>query len=140
VDSFLYSLEQLTDASNRLMQAATGLKVWIFKGEMGAGKTTLIKAIANQLGVIDSVQSPTFSLINEYSTKHKTAVFHFDFYRIKNEVEAFDIGVEDYFYSGHICLVEWPEKIPSLLPEAFFEIAIQLTENQLRQIHYTRHE
>ena len=137
---FLYGFTQLEEAALFLIQACGGLKVWIFRGEMGAGKTTLIKAIAKQLGVNDIVQSPTFSIVNEYATIGNDKVFHFDFYRIKNEEEAFDIGVEEYFYSGNSCLIEWPDKIPTLLPDSYFEIAITLTENELRKLEYRKNE
>jgi tRNA threonylcarbamoyladenosine biosynthesis protein TsaE len=137
---FLFSLAQLEEAALFLIQASGGLKVWIFRGEMGVGKTTLIKAITKQLGVKDIVQSPTFSIVNEYSIMGKDKVFHFDFYRIKNEEEAFDIGVEEYFYSGNNCLIEWPDKISTLLPDNYFEIAITLTENELRKLEYRRNE
>ncbi|MEI6595001.1 MAG: tRNA (adenosine(37)-N6)-threonylcarbamoyltransferase complex ATPase subunit type 1 TsaE [Bacteroidota bacterium] len=88
-----------------------------FEGKIGEGKTTLIKAICNTLGVIDEVSSPTFSLVNEYKTKDGKTIYHFDFYMIKNIEEVYDIGYEDYFFSGNICLIEWPEKIKELLKE-----------------------
>lgn len=97
-------------------------KVVILKGEMGMGKTTLTKALAKALGVIDEVSSPTFSLVNEYEGIDNQKVFHFDFYRIHSEREAFDFGVEEYLYSGNWCFLEWSEKIPSLLPDDISEI------------------
>ena len=112
-----YTLEQINAAAMQSIKSSNNRKIWSFEGEMGAGKTTLIKAICNTLGVIDEVSSPTFSLVNEYKTKDEKTIYHFDFYRIKNIEEVYDIGYEDYFFSGNICLIEWPEKIKELLKE-----------------------
>lgn len=109
-------------------------KVWLFFGDMGAGKTTLIKAIAEGLGVKEAMSSPTFSIINEYVTERGTKIFHFDFYRIRNEAEAYDIGVEEYFYSGSYCFIEWPEKIPSLIPPQHIAIRITSEDAEHRTI------
>lgn len=99
-------------------------KVWLFYGEMGAGKTTFIKVLLKLLKTRDPGSSPSFSLVNEYCSPEAGPVFHFDFYRIQHEGEALDIGYEDYFYSGAYCFVEWPEKIPNLLPEGSLKIQI----------------
>ncbi len=99
----------------------------LFFGEMGTGKTTLIKEIANQIGVIDVMSSPTFSIVNEYKFNSKK-LFHFDFYRLENEEEAYDIGIEEYFYSEHLNLIEWPEKVKNLIPEN--NTKIKLTKNK----------
>ncbi|MCF6240335.1 MAG: tRNA (adenosine(37)-N6)-threonylcarbamoyltransferase complex ATPase subunit type 1 TsaE [Bacteroidales bacterium] len=109
-----------------------------FYGEMGAGKTTLIKEICKVLGVKDITSSPTFALINEYLTQTDERIFHFDFYRINNLEEAYDLGYEDYFYSNNLCMIEWPEKIESLLPEKYIEIKIDVDETNKRlvQISY----
>ncbi len=112
-----YTLEQINAAAMQSIKSSNNRRIWSFEGEMGAGKTTLIKAICNTLGVIDEVSSPTFSLVNEYKTKDGKTIYHFDFYRIKNIEEVYDIGYEDYFFSGNICLIEWPEKIKELLKE-----------------------
>src|SRR5688500_13654390 len=96
---------------------------------MGSGKTTFIKVIGAALGVTDHMSSPTFSIVNEYLAKDDRKVYHFDFYRIKNEAEAYDIGTEEYFYSGNYCFIEWPEKIPSLIPAERVEVIIT-PENQ----------
>jgi len=102
--------------------------VMAFFGPMGAGKTTLIKAFCQYAGVTDEVNSPTFSLVNEYLTVNDEPVFHFDFYRIDHLEEAYDIGYENYFFSGECCLIEWPEKILQLLPEKYVRIDIQPDE------------
>jgi tRNA threonylcarbamoyladenosine biosynthesis protein TsaE len=91
------------------------ISVLCLKGDLGAGKTTFSKSLFNSLGVVDEIQSPTFSLVNEYHNENGDSFFHFDFYRIKNIEEAYDIGYEDYFYSGGLCVVEWPEMIEGLL-------------------------
>jgi tRNA threonylcarbamoyladenosine biosynthesis protein TsaE len=103
---------------------------------MGAGKTTFIKAICKFLGVDENISSPTFSIVNEYRTSNNQKIFHFDFYRLKSEHEALDIGCEEYFYSGHYCFVEWPEKIIYLLPEDSVHVSIK-TENSSRLISYS---
>lgn len=115
------------------------IKVWLFEGEMGAGKTTLIKAICKQLEVSDTVQSPTFSLVNQYQTQKNETIYHFDFYRIKDETEAMDMGYEEYFYDDKYCFVEWASKIPSLIPDKHLKISIflELTD---RLIVITEHE
>ena len=117
--------------SNYIIEKGLDYKIWIFDGEMGAGKTTLIKSICKNLGVIDEVSSPTFSIVNEYKTVDGTTVYHFDFYRVKSIEEVYDMGVEDYFSSGNICLIEWPEKIKEILEnEIVFQIFINLKNKQ----------
>lgn len=126
-------LAELPEAADRILTAAGGHRVWLFYGEMGAGKTTLIKAICQRLGVTDVMSSPTFALVNAYTSPHGT-VYHFDFYRIKSEQEAFDLGYEEYFYSGNYCFVEWPDKIPNLLPLDAIAIRLTSTGPEGRQI------
>lgn len=116
-------LADLDDAAEKILAAAQDERIFILEGEMGAGKTTLIKAIARALGVKEIVTSPTFSIVNEYDADGKI-IYHFDFYRIKDLQEAFDIGYEEYFYSGNRCFIEWPQKIASLLPEHYVKIEI----------------
>ena len=111
------SLDDLPDAAEAVIDALAGRTVVAFRGEMGAGKTTLIGAILDRLGSADTVTSPTFALVNQYDTAGGRPVFHFDFYRIDRIEEAYDFGYEEYFYSGNLCLVEWPEKIEELLPD-----------------------
>lgn len=119
------TLDSLPNAARQLIALARDYKLWAFYGEMGAGKTTLIKAICKELGVHESVSSPTFSLVNEYKTLDNHTIYHFDFYRIKSIEEVYDIGYEDYFYSGNLCLIEWPEKVEELITnEAQLSITI----------------
>ncbi|MFY7908701.1 MAG: tRNA (adenosine(37)-N6)-threonylcarbamoyltransferase complex ATPase subunit type 1 TsaE [Emticicia sp.] len=132
-----YNLEDLGQISHQVIKAAKGRKIWIFEGEMGAGKTTLIKAICQKLGVIGNIQSPTFSIVNEYLSANDEIIYHFDFYRLKNETEALDFGVEEYFDSGNICLLEWAEKVESLLPDNCFKITISLTDDLGRNIEFS---
>jgi len=101
-----------------------------FYGEMGAGKTTIIKEICKSLHVGDITSSPSFSLINEYLTSEGRRIYHFDFYRINKKEEAFDLGYEEYFYGGNLCLIEWPEKIESLLPLPHFKVEIKIVDNK----------
>jgi tRNA threonylcarbamoyladenosine biosynthesis protein TsaE len=106
----------------------------VFDGEMGAGKTTLIKQICACLGVRGHVTSPTFSIVNEYETEDKKVIYHFDFYRIKHETEALDIGVDEYFDSGNYCFIEWASQIPSLLPQKRVELKILVKDDHTRSI------
>lgn len=108
--------------------------VFAFYGEMGAGKTTFIKAVCEALGIEDIINSPTFAIINEYTKPSGEPVYHFDFYRLKKEQEAFDIGCEDYFASGHTCFIEWPEKIGSILPEDAIRVEITVQPDGARMI------
>lgn len=118
------SLDELDDVSHRLLDEAGALRVWLFEGEMGAGKTTLIKALCRAVGVVSVVQSPTFGLINEYTTQQGEPVYHFDCYRLRNEAEALDIGLEEYFDSSYYCFVEWPERIEALWPASYYQIQL----------------
>jgi len=104
---------------------------------MGAGKTTLIKAVCEALGVKDTISSPTFSIVNEYRAADGKKIYHFDFYRIKSENEAYDMGYEDYFYSGAYCFIEWPEKIASLLPPGAAQVTIAL-QGEIRRVLINR--
>jgi tRNA threonylcarbamoyladenosine biosynthesis protein TsaE len=131
-----YTLQNINDAASHVVAKSNNRKLWIFRGEMGAGKTTLIKSICQQLQVKDEISSPTFSLVNEYHTANGKKVFHFDFYRIKSIEEVYDMGYEDYFYSNQICLIEWPEKIEEILVgEDLYEISIQILDDDHRALH-----
>jgi tRNA threonylcarbamoyladenosine biosynthesis protein TsaE len=124
---FNYGIRELKEAAKWVIESAGKDKLWCFKGEMGAGKTTLIAAICKELEVVGDVNSPTFSLVNEYTTRKDDLIYHFDFYRIKSIEEVYDIGFETYFDSGKICLIEWPEKIDSILenePSRYFDIEL----------------
>jgi tRNA threonylcarbamoyladenosine biosynthesis protein TsaE len=122
-------LNQLADA---LLLFAGPVRVIAFYGEMGAGKTTFIRAVCHAMGVTENVSSPTFSLVNQYANKQNDPVYHFDFFRIESEREAVDIGCEEYFDSGHFCLIEWPEKILNLLPSEMIKVVIELTRQERR--------
>ena len=119
---------ELEKISQVIVDLAKEFRIIVFRGDLGAGKTTLIKNMCKLLGVKDDVSSPTFSIVNEYESDDDQTVFHFDFYRLESEEEAFDIGVEDYFYGEDLCLIEWPSKIESLLPEKRLEIHISIAE------------
>ncbi|WP_439129633.1 tRNA (adenosine(37)-N6)-threonylcarbamoyltransferase complex ATPase subunit type 1 TsaE [Polaribacter sp.] len=128
-----YSLENLSEIATTLI-ASVKNKTLLFYGEMGVGKTTLIKEICKQLGVLDNISSPTFSLVNEYQTSKNETIFHFDFYRITDETEALDMGIDDYFYNNDWCLIEWPENVENLLPLESAEIHLSILENGQRNI------
>ena len=119
-------LEALSEVSDYLISLREEADVVAFYGSMGAGKTTLIKNLCHRIGVTDEVNSPTFAIVNEYVTEEGEPVYHFDFYRIKKLEEAYDIGYENYFYSGCLCLIEWPELIEPLLPERYIRVDIRL--------------
>jgi tRNA threonylcarbamoyladenosine biosynthesis protein TsaE len=130
------SLEELDKVSRELLEAGKGSSVWLFFGEMGSGKTTLIKAIGKVLGVEEVMSSPTFPIVNEYDAKDGKKVYHFDLYRIRTEQEVFDIGADEYFESGEMCLVEWPEKLGGRTPARHFDIRIRTTGPEHRVIEY----
>lgn len=127
----------LPDAAKQLMEFSSGEKVFLFEGQMGVGKTTFIKVICDTLGINDRASSPTYSIVNEYESDHGK-IFHFDFFRIKNETEAYDLGFEEYLYSGNYCLIEWPEKIKHLWPENYVKVVIVQAEDQTRTINVTK--
>ena len=126
-------LSELETVAASLLRVGENVPVWLFNGPMGIGKTTLIKKLCELLGVKSMVQSPTFSLVNEYDTGDKL-VYHFDFYRIKDETEALDMGVEEYFDSGYFCFVEWPGKIESLWPLNYLLIHMEAEESGMRTL------
>lgn len=128
------SLAGLKDAARKLIESFGDNKVFAFYGGMGAGKTTFIKAICRELGSSDNITSPTFAIINEYTTAVGALIYHFDFYRIKNIREAYDLGYEDYFFSGNYCFIEWPEMVEQLLPENIVKVEISVADSGRRVI------
>jgi len=129
----IFSLDQIQKVAEQII-AANPKKIILFNGEMGVGKTTLIKQLCKSLGVEDATSSPTFSLVNEYQTLNNQTVYHFDFYRLNKETEALDMGVDDYLYSGNWCFIEWSEKIASLIPEEHSTINIKLLPDGKREL------
>ncbi|MEA2106809.1 MAG: tRNA (adenosine(37)-N6)-threonylcarbamoyltransferase complex ATPase subunit type 1 TsaE [Bacteroidota bacterium] len=124
----LKSLSDLNVVAEKFLRLMRNKKVFAFFGPMGVGKTTFIKALCNELDVVEIVTSPTFALINEYQTSNGEIIYHFDFYRIKKIEEVFDFGYEDYFYSGNYCFIEWPDKVAEILPENV--VFVQMIENK----------
>ena len=119
------SLDNIHACARQFAEAMGDKKIFAFFGSMGVGKTTFIKALCEELGVIDTITSPTFAIVNEYSSpKLSKPIFHFDFYRVKKIEEVFDMGYEDYFYNGSLCFIEWPELIEDLLPEDTVRVTI----------------
>ncbi len=131
------SLEQLRDAASEILENMKGNTIFALEGKMGAGKTTLIKEFCDILGVEEVVSSPTFALVNEYSDGNGDPVYHFDFYRINKLDEVYDIGYEEYFYSPHICFLEWPGLITELLPDSYVYIVIEEKDDGIRTISYS---
>ena len=123
----LKSLSDLNVVADKFLRLMREKKVFAFFGPMGVGKTTFIKALCNELGVVEIVTSPTFALVNEYQTGSGSSIFHFDFYRIEKIEEVYDFGYEDYFFSGNYCFIEWPDKVAEILPEDV--VFVQLVEN-----------
>jgi tRNA threonylcarbamoyladenosine biosynthesis protein TsaE len=132
------NLEQLPMAAKELLAVFPDARVFAFYAEMGAGKTTFIKTLCEELNVSDVVNSPTFAIINEYRTKHRNPIFHFDFYRLKNLNEACDLGCEEYFYSGNYCFLEWAELVTPLLPQHFLKIEIAIDDLKNRKLSATQ--
>lgn len=130
-----FSIEEIHEAARSFVREMDGHTLFALYGKMGAGKTTFIKAVCRELGVADEVNSPTFSLVNEYrSDTTGELIYHFDFYRINKPEEAYDFGYEDYFYSGALCFIEWPELIEELLPEDTVKVTIEETPEGTRRL------
>lgn len=128
-----YELEQIPEIAKEILESVRN-KILLFYGEMGAGKTTLIKELVKQLGVSEVVSSPTFSLVNEYLSNNKELIYHFDFYRIENESEAYDIGIEEYFFGDHWCFIEWPERVENVLPLESVVVHLAINKDDTRNI------
>ncbi len=128
METVIHGVAELPDVARKLLQAFPDDRFFAFFGKMGVGKTTLIKEICAELGVADNVCSPTFAIVNEYTSGDGEPVYHFDFYRLKSLAEAYDIGYEEYFYSGCYCFTEWTEKVEELLPESYVRVEIEETD------------
>ena len=132
----IQSLKRIDKAAKEFLKATEFIPVIAFSGELGAGKTTFIQALCRGLGVKTDVNSPTFSLVNEYFTEDGSSIYHFDLYRIEDPAELFDLGYEEYFYSGDRCFIEWPEKASHLIPEDALVAEIIVASNGSREIHF----
>ncbi|MFO8086743.1 MAG: tRNA (adenosine(37)-N6)-threonylcarbamoyltransferase complex ATPase subunit type 1 TsaE [Bacteroidales bacterium] len=130
------SLDALENAAKQILEEFPHQRIFALYGKMGAGKTTLIRTLCKLLEVEEEVNSPTFALINEYYSPSAQSIYHFDFYRIESLEEVFDIGYEDYFYSGNYCFLEWPERITELLPKNYVYLQIEITGPKQRKISY----
>ncbi len=131
--NIIFSLDEISKVAQQILDENPH-KVILFHGEMGVGKTTLIKALAKELGVSGATSSPTFSLVNEYQTTNNQIVYHFDFYRLNKETEALDMGADEYFYSGNWCFIEWAEKTPNLIPDSHSVIQIRVLPDGKRSL------
>ena len=131
------SLSDLPTVAQQLLDFAGNNRIFLFNGDMGAGKTTFIKALCAQLGVTGAVSSPTFAIVNEYAGAGNR-IYHFDFYRLKTQTEALDMGCEEYFYSGDYCFIEWPDKIPDMLPLHYINVTITVLDDSSRTISFEK--
>jgi tRNA threonylcarbamoyladenosine biosynthesis protein TsaE len=129
--------KQLPSAARKILKYTSGKRIIAFYGSLGAGKTTIIKAVCKALGAADIVSSPTFTLVNEYRTTTGESLYHIDFYRIRKEEEVFDFGLEEYFSSGSYCFLEWPGMIEDLLPPETVRISIEVGDNEERTLIFT---
>ena len=130
----IFKAEDIRQAARQFVEHMGENTVFAFYGKMGAGKTTFIKAVCEELGVDDTITSPTFAIVNEYEAANGRPIYHFDFYRIKKVSEAYDIGCEEYFYSGHPCFIEWPELIEEVLPEDTIDVTIEALPDGERRL------
>jgi len=133
-----HTLKSIKKVAAKLLSLSDGITVWCFEGDMGAGKTTLIQEICKVLGVSERVSSPTFSLVNEYKGLGGMPVYHFDLHRLQNIEEAREIGFSDYLYSGHFCLIEWPQVVESILPDSYLYITITTLDSDTRNVTLQR--
>jgi tRNA threonylcarbamoyladenosine biosynthesis protein TsaE len=129
-----FSLPQIKQAAKQVFDFASEKKVWALHGEMGAGKTTFIHALCEHLGVTSAIGSPTYSIVNEYKSENDEIIYHMDWYRLKDEEEAREAGVEDGLFSGNLCFVEWPERAPALLPDDCLHVFLNVVDEQTRKV------
>ena len=132
-------INDLYSVAEKILPLSSEYKVILLEGEMGAGKTTFTKELAKAFNISDPISSPTYSLVNEYENQEGKIFFHFDFYRIKNEEEALEIGVEEYLYSGNVCFLEWSSRIPSLIPSKHLVVSIEIKDPNSRNIKVRKH-
>lgn len=130
------SLDKIHESAKEFIANMGNNTIFAFYGKMGAGKTTFIKAVCEEFGVDDVITSPTFAIVNEYTDKNDDPIYHFDFYRIKKIDEVYDMGFDDYVYSGHLCFMEWPELVEDILPEETVKVTITANENGSRTIEF----
>ena len=130
-------IEHIEEAAREFVAQIGDHRVIAFYGKMGAGKTTFIKAVCEVLGVDDVITSPTFAIVNEYSTGEGSPIFHFDFYRIKKLEEVYDMGYKDYFYSGALCFIEWPELIEDIMPDDAVRVSITEQDDKTRMVTFS---
>jgi len=136
MEIIIKDIEHIREAAREFIENIGEARVFAFYGKMGAGKTTFIKAICEELGVDDVITSPTFAIVNEYTAAEGDSIFHFDFYRIKRLEEVYDMGYEDYFYSGALCFIEWPELIEEILPDDAVRVSIAEQEDNTRKVSF----
>lgn len=129
-----FSLSEIEEAAKQVYNYSKEIKVWAIHGEMGAGKTTFIHAVCEYLGVTSAIGSPTYSIINEYESQKEGIIYHMDWYRLKDEEEALQAGVEECLFSGNLCFVEWPERAPALLPDECKHITLIVVDEQIRKV------
>ena len=132
----IQSIDTIGEAAQEFIAQMGDNKIFAFYGSMGAGKTTFVKALCDAMGVTDTVNSPTFAIVNEYDTPSGRPIYHFDFYRIKRLAEVYDMGYEDYFYSRGLCFIEWPELIEELLPEETVKVTIEEQSDGTRLVSF----
>ena len=134
MEIIIKDIESISEAAREFIAQMGDNKIFAFYGSMGAGKTTFVKALCEAMGVTDTVNSPTFAIVNEYDTPSGRPIYHFDFYRIKRLAEVYDMGYEDYFYGRGLCLIEWPELIEELLPEETTKVYIEENNEGEREV------
>ena len=136
MEIIIKDIESISEAAREFIAQMGDNKIFAFYGSMGAGKTTFVKALCEAMGVTDTVNSPTFAIVNEYDTPSGRPIYHFDFYRIKRLAEVYDMGYEDYFYGRGLCLIEWPELIEELLPENTVKVTIEELPDGSREVRF----